>query len=99
MNNQAVNQDSNDEMKLPKMEDIFAPIPFFSLFLYFALVISFFVNLFSPIFSNIYDKTIVGYQLWRIFTSLFYETSFLMTIIVIVNLTTFLHQLVNFILK
>ena len=72
MNNQAVDQDSNDDMKLPKIEDVLAAVPFFSLFLYITLFIGFFINLFSPIFDNIYNKTILEFQFTRIFTSIFY---------------------------
>ena len=46
MNNQPVDQDSNDEIKLPKIEDVFASIPVFSLILYVGIIICWFIDLF-----------------------------------------------------
>ena len=97
MNNQPVDQDSNDEIKLPKVEDVFASVPVFSLILYIGIIICWFIDLFpeTPFFANVYEKTIQEYQVWRLFTSIFYSSSLIMSIIIIMNCTTFLHQLVH----
>jgi hypothetical protein len=94
------NQNENERPNMPKCEDFIKGIPSTCLFLYVAILIVWLVNLFTSIgqdyLSNTVNKTFHNANFWRLFTSLFFESSLFMIGLIILNFQTFLPLIVFF---